>query len=522
MSLLRTSRPTEASARVRRLLPSLADIFLIGVFAWLFLAGPFGWTGLLMDGDTGWHIRNGVYILAHHAVPHVDLFSFSRAGAPWFAWEWISDVLFGVLFGWAGLKALVIFAALMILLLTALVFLIPVRRGVHPLLAAGLTLVAVTAASVHFLARPHLFTLIFFTLSLAVVSSDRARASPLLWGLVPLAALWTNLHGGVFVLPLLTALWTVGAAAEAWAGHRGFGQARRAVVLTGLVSAATLVNPYGWKLHEHVWSYLRSDWIRTAVQEFQAPGFRNANEKYYEALLLGGVVVAGWLIGQRRLVEPLWLLAFAHLSLTGARHIPLYAITAVLVVAPELDTWWREASRAASPKSTGAILLKIGEDLRGEFGRVSPWLPGALVVLLLAVPPGNWPEDFPKQAFPVRMVASYAGLIERHKVLSSDQWGDYLIFRFFPEERVFFDGRSDFYGETLGRDYLALMNGSYRCPMLLRRYGFDAALVPISWPLGELLKRDGRWRLVADDGQALLFVLRGDAVSSEEKRREGL
>jgi hypothetical protein len=518
VALLHTSRPSSASARLPRLLPSLADFFLLGVFAWLFLAGPFGWLGLLMDGDTGWHVRNGQYILAHHAIPHTDLFSFSRPGAPWFAWEWLSDVVFASLFAWAGLKALVIFAALTILLLTALLFVIPIRGGVHPLLAAPLTLAAVAAASVHFLVRPHLFTLIFFPLSLALVSADRARPSPALWSLVPLAALWTNLHGGVFVLPFLTGLWTAGAALEACAGKRDFGEARRAAILTGLVLAATLVNPYGWKLHAHVWSYLRSDWIRTAVQEFQAPAFRNANEQYYEALLLAGILVAGWLIRRRRFVEPLWLAGFAHLSLNGARHIPFYAVTAAWVIGPEFDALWREASRRAGPGTLIGILRQVGEDLRLSFRRVSPWLPIAVLLLLLAVPAQNWPRDFPQRAFPVAMADAHPDLLKGHRVLSSDQWGDYLIFHFYPTQRVFFDGRSDFYGEALGRDYLALMNPNYHWPELMRRYGFDVALVPVNWPLGELLKQDKQWRLAADDGHALLFLRRGAAPETEEKQ----
>src|ERR1700749_1008442 len=78
----------------RLLIPSIADLFFIALMAWLFMSGPFGWQGLLADGDAGWHIRTGEYILATHSVPQQDLYSFSKPGAPWFAWEWLSDVLF--------------------------------------------------------------------------------------------------------------------------------------------------------------------------------------------------------------------------------------------------------------------------------------------------------------------------------------------------------------------------------------------------------------------------------------------
>ena len=94
--------------------PSFADCFFVAILVWLFVCGASGWKSLLMDGDTGWHIRTGEYILAKHAVPTTDLFSFSKPGAPWFAWEWLSDVVFGLLFRMGGLKAIVLFAGVLI------------------------------------------------------------------------------------------------------------------------------------------------------------------------------------------------------------------------------------------------------------------------------------------------------------------------------------------------------------------------------------------------------------------------
>ena len=82
-----------AAGAVRRmprlLVPSLSDCLFLAILLWSFAAGS-GWTVLLADGDTGWHIRTGEYILNTHSVPVRDLFSFSKAGQPWFAWEWLT------------------------------------------------------------------------------------------------------------------------------------------------------------------------------------------------------------------------------------------------------------------------------------------------------------------------------------------------------------------------------------------------------------------------------------------------
>jgi hypothetical protein len=90
-------------------------------------------------------------------------------------------------------------------------------------------------------------------------------------------------------------------------------------------------------------------------------------------------------------------------------------------------------------------------------------------------------------------------------LLTPDQWGDYLIYCFYPRQRVFVDGRSDFYGETLGREYLHLLQGAYDWRAILKRNGFDRALVPVDWPLTAILKLDPSWQVVEDDGKAILF-----------------
>src|SRR5271156_5570927 len=89
----------------RWLIPSLSDLFFLAILIWLFMSsGSAGWQGLLVDGDVGWHIRTGQYILDHHAVPRHDLYSFSKPDAPWYAWEWLTDVIDGSLHRLAGVK----------------------------------------------------------------------------------------------------------------------------------------------------------------------------------------------------------------------------------------------------------------------------------------------------------------------------------------------------------------------------------------------------------------------------------
>src|SRR6476660_7528140 len=130
-----------ARAWARVFIPSLSDLFFLAVLIWLFMSsGAAGWQGLLADADVGWHIRTGEYILDHHAVPHVDLYSFSKPGAAWYAWEWLTDVIDGGLHRMAGLKGIVLMAAILISLFALSLIRRMVSRGVHMFVALAVAL----------------------------------------------------------------------------------------------------------------------------------------------------------------------------------------------------------------------------------------------------------------------------------------------------------------------------------------------------------------------------------------------
>jgi hypothetical protein len=152
------------------------------------------------------------------------------------------------------------------------------------------------------------------------------------------------------------------------------------------------------------------------------------------------------------------------------------------------------------------ILYELGQDLGPAFRRGTAWVVATLAVIGCIDAPIAWPKDFPREAFPVDIVHRNADRLTAGRVLTTDQWADYLIFSFYPAGRVFLDGRTDFYGEDLGRQYFALMQGAFAAESIFRRQRFDTALIPVEWPLAQLLKRDKGWRVIEDDGQAILFT----------------
>ena len=179
----------------RVLAPSFSDCFFIALIVWLFIWGASGWISLLGDGDTGWHIRTGQYILEHHAVPDPGfvLVLAPRRAVVCLGMADRRDRM-QLLFQMGGLKAIVLMAGVDDCAVC--------HRDVCATRCGGApthwwpsftTLLAVGASSMHFLARPHLFTLLFaaavfvgggsgspeeHALALGADSADRAVDQP--------------------------------------------------------------------------------------------------------------------------------------------------------------------------------------------------------------------------------------------------------------------------------------------------------------------------------------------------------
>jgi len=458
---------------------------------------------LLSDGDTGWHIRTGQAILETGKIPVRDPFSFSRPGAPWFAWEWLSDVFFALVYRLHGLEAVVGLAAAVIAVAAVLVFLLLLDRDCGLWVAAAAALAAISAGSIHFLARPHIFSLLLLAAGLWLLDRDRRRATRALWLAVPLAALWANLHGG---FPVWIAVLSLATLAAAWEGDAP--RARRYLRVTAASALATLANPYGWRLHRHILDYLGSNWILDHVQEFQSPRIRSENMVVFAVLLLAGAAAAGLAMSRGQRFEPLLVWCFGFAALRSARHVPLYALAAVPLVASECAALWRRASAARRPGDALRIFWQLGQ----EFGRrrgVGVWGPLAAAGLIAAGLNAAHIGDFPRAGFPVAAVARNRATLTppraMPRILTSDQWADYLLFRLYPRQRVFFDGRSDFYGSALGDDYQVLEYAGDGWQKAMARYGFELALLPRDWPLARLLASDAAWQRVYEDAQASLY-----------------
>src|SRR5579864_8803270 len=482
----RTLTGKETPAWVRVAMPSGADLIFVALLSVLVFT-PLS-ARLLGDAGIGWHIRAGQQILTTHAIPHVDSFSSTMRGKPWFAWEWLYDVVVGQFETALGLNGVVWFTAVVIAAVFAWMFRLLVAHGANLPVALVLVLLAVAASMIHFLARPHvvswLLTLAWFWI---LDSSEREtfeRRGRRLWVLPLLMLVWVNVHGGFLVGFVLLGMFFLGAAWTWFKAKEGrieealqkiaAGRRARRLVAVGLLSAlASLANPYGWKLYGHVSSYLSNRFLMDHIDEFQSPNFHGIAQKCFLILLLITVAVLAVRGRELRTSEGLTVLFAVYAGLYASRNIPVSSILLVMVVGPLLPT--AELARGFTQRMADVEIR--------QRGHLWPIL-GIVVTLAIAANGGRLGSSslmnahFDSKRMPVQAV-SY---LEQHEVdgpvLSPDYWGGYLIYRLYPKSRVVVDDRHDLYGEEFFKSYLKMMHVERGWDEFLRTHPVSCVLLP--------------------------------------------
>jgi hypothetical protein len=510
-------KPSPAWARW--LLPSIADVIFL-VLVGILVYSPMS-AALLGDADTGWHIRNGEFILATHSVPQTDSFSYTRAGQSWYAWEWLYDMVIGAIHHVAGLNGVVLFTAIIIAGTFALLFRFVLRRSGSFAAAASLTMLAAAAAQIHVLARPHVLSWLFVLLWVDVLYRfEEGKRWVLLW-LPPLMLLWVNVHGG-FILGL--ALLALFGCARAWNYMCApSAENRQKIVGLAIVFAAclaiTLLTPYGYRLHVHVYQYLSNSFFMDSINEFMSPNFHASGHGYFELFIL--LAVFGIVLKHDRVTAAdLLLLLFAiHAGLYSARNIPISAIIMSLSLGPMLaGVGSPRLGQGAHPPWLCSVLGAV-HDISENMAAMEKQFRGhALAIAFLAASVAISMNGgrvlsaqivsahFDENIFPVKATEFIAAKGIRAHMFNSDVWSGYLIYKLYPGTKLYFDDRHDFYGEDFIKDYLKAANGTWRWQEPLDKYQVKWVLVATDSPLASVLKERKDWRVEYDDGLAIIFV----------------
>jgi hypothetical protein len=517
---IRSDESLTTPAWFRFLVPSVQDLLFIALL--LAMGAGAMVPRLLRDAGTGWHIRNGELILQTRQITRTDPFSAQMHAPTWYAWEWLYDAGIAAVHKKAGLNGVVWITAIVVAATFFLTLRFTLRRGASLPIALVLTMLAFSTAAIHLFARPHvvgwLFTVVWFE---ALDAGERgALRGNRIFLLPPLMLLWANVHGGFPIGIVLCVVFLVGGAI-AWRKQSDERRIRtgkwlsRLAAATGLSLLATFINPYGYKLHVHIYEYLSDRFLMDHIEEFGSPNFHGVAQQCFVILLLITFVAMAAAARKVRISHLLVLVFAAYSGLYASRNLPISALLIVLIIAPILSQEVDEAGK--SPSVLGRIFRKYSafaeRMLRMEnAARGHVWPIAIVVVGIVACLQGGrvgsrqlMNARFDDQRFP----AAAVDFIQQHgihdPIFTPDYWGGYLIYRLYPQNRVFIDDRHDFYGDPYLKQYLRVIHVIPGWGDVLAQENVRWILVPPDSSLANILPLKPQWRVVFEDERGRLF-----------------
>lgn len=472
--------------------------------------------GRLSDPDLWGHLRFGQATLSQAHPPWRDIYSYSVPGHRFIDHEWLTEVCMAWMYNRFGVIGLKIFK---FLCTGSTIVLLAVAMGATDaptLVQFGVLIASAVAIMPQMQFRPQLFTFALLSAMLAILAKEnRERRAPL-WLLVPMMAVWANLHGG-FIMGLATlGVFSTVACAQDLAAGRGLRRAWRLLAVGAGSALATLVTPYGAGIWRAVLHALANPYTGKVVMDWQSLPIAILGQWYSKP---GGVVYIGIaVILFAALGISLWLAPTTDdLPLVGVaimmivstfvaiRNLPI----AVIAVATPLT---RHLGLAVVRRRAR---LGIAPDPSPERSSRANQIVVTVLAAVIAIQTGLFSTriktDQPYPAGAVRFMKEH----QLHgKVLSSFTWGEYLIWHLEPGSTIFIDGRYDtvFPISLIGmylRFQFALPGGAE----VLEKYPPDFVLVSPTMPAFKLMESRAGWKLIYRDSSSALFA-RADSAAA--------
>lgn len=479
-------------ARWRALLPSGPLVVALLAFV-MTLTHPLS---VLGDPDTYMHIAAGRWMFVHGVLPVHDPFSYTRVGTSWVVHEWLSEIVLAAVYdsgGWSGLVLLTgaCFAVSAALLMRFLL------RHAEPFSALIAAILGCALASTHLLARPHMLALPLLVLWCGVLFQARDKDSaPPLW-LLPVMALWANLHASFMFGLALTGFLGGEAVLLPAPGMSRLDEARRWGVFLLLASASAWLTPNGLAGLIQPFRLMMMPALSQIVE------WRGADFQHFQPLELWllGFAGLGFATGIRLPPTRLLLvLGLCQMTLQHIRYVEILGFVAPLALAAPLGAEIAARVRAVPFSVVGRAVMQLGRPAAVPAIALGLGLAVlfSLPLLLAPVRRANGPVT-PARAF---AVAERMGLLKK-PVFNSYGFGGYLIFRGVP---TFIDGRAELYGNAAILHYLKAQRDRRTLFAMLDRFHIAWALLAPQDGAALLLEGMPGWRRVYSDRYAVVDV----------------
>jgi len=452
--------------------------------------------------DIWWHLATGQHIWQTRSIPRQDIFSHTVVGKRWIDHSWLSQVVIYLTYRGFGFGGLAFLAAGIITVVFLITF---IASSGHLYIRVFATLLGALASAITWEMRPHLFSFLFVALFVLVISLYRERRRNHLFLLPVLMFIWANSHSGYVAGLLLVGILLVGEGAKHLLSFGGDGMEARSwrqLLIWGSLSFVVIaVNPNTLRLYLYPIETLTIGPLKN-LSEWASPDFHSLQFHPFIWMLLLSILTLGLAARRLDLTDLLYVLVFGYMSLLAARNISLFALVATPVVAKNGSLAWR--SWRGSEGHSGPLRPR-GWQVPLNWSILLLVLAGCIVKAgLTFTPSANLAAQ--KRALPFEAADFLAQNDLPRELFNSYNWGGFLIWRLYPQYRVFIDGRTDLYGEEMLEEYLAAYWASSQWHEPLERYDINSIVIEKDSTFATLLAESPSWQQVYADELAVVFV----------------
>ncbi|MCK9614291.1 MAG: hypothetical protein M0R48_02165 [Candidatus Omnitrophica bacterium] len=437
----------------------------------------------LNDADYFFHTKCGEYIVTHKSIPKEDIFSFSKAGSPWTNHEWFYQVLIYSLYknwgidGFFFLRTAVFCLAFLML---AIFSLKTEWMFSFPLIFYGLQV-----SFGRFTLRPDNFSFLFFILFLTPFVFKKKW---LLFFLPLIQVFWVNIHGFFFLGPAVLLIYLLlGKIKNKETDIAFYNTVKIIFVLTFL---ACFLTPQPIQTIKYPLTILKDiasgnqKIFYKYIQELQSPFSDFSHNRIFFNFILFSLVCLVFLHKLNFFYVGL-IIALAIFSSNSLRNMYFFVPVAIAVFVDRYSQI-KDFLLKNILKEKGFKLLKLFFIVLAIVFSISMFqqlksFPGRGRALITQNQEINVKSAF-LNIDPYENPKDMLDFIEKHKLpermFNTFNIGAHLIFNFFPQRKVFIDGRADFYGPEFFDMYTQIIRGNEAAlKYAIKKYDLDGFIM---------------------------------------------
>ncbi|TSC53576.1 MAG: hypothetical protein LiPW39_195 [Parcubacteria group bacterium LiPW_39] len=482
-----------------------------------------------INQDLGRHLKNGQIIWQTKSVPQTNLFSYTNPNFPFINHHWLSEVIFYLFYRLAGIKGLIVFSALIIFASFIITFFVAYRRKyfLFSVLASFLTIGLLLE---RFDIRPEIFGFLAIALFLLIFEKNKEKIGWSFWLLIPLQLFWVNAHItfgfglALIFLFFLDRLWLRRKAIYLAARNKKIDKYIFSLAAAGvLMGLVTLINPNGWRGALYP-LFVFGNYGYTIVEN-QSPWFLetlmdNPAITFFKITLIA--LLISFVLNFRR-IRPFYLLnslLFVILSWSAVRNFPFLGLAALPVLVENFSSVRENYAR---------YFIKWERSKLRVFLRFLTIL--IIFVILIgsvyaAVSSRYYLKFLKSERFGLNVPVGAGAAVDFLKankisgrLFNNFDIGSYLIWRLYPEQKVFVDGRPEAYpANFLESVYISMQTD----PAVWRHYADDVYKIDYVFfahtdatPWGrkflQNIAADANWVMVYLDPTAAIWLRAGEA-----------